>query len=368
MNTSHNNEEHFYFQPMSHSWVALHPRPKGVIQFVGGAFFGTFFPTIWYRHLLKSIFLEKEYTIIALPFGFTIRHWRQALNLLIEQYKIRAEIIQKIAGELQRLKENQAEEIHEKKSTLEKALLIYKQDSSYIWLGHSLGGKYVSLLEILSVDDSLEKAIKTVRQATSNSKVFNPQKFTPKLKKIEEKLEEAYAEWEKLNKLIGSQHPFIRNQPSLLMSPDFSGTKSVVFPLLSRTPLAGRFFKGIERFFDRVVDAPENEWGVIPTREQTKHLIEYGNQVMDLFNLTAVISFEKDKIAGNAQDKIMEGTGEESDVYWLVKEQLKNKLFGLDRKLHYEIEGANHFEPIAIKLSDMRELEEKVIKLLDEIV
>ncbi|MGF1590001.1 MAG: DUF1350 family protein [Pleurocapsa sp.] len=357
---------------MSHSWVALHPSPKGVVQFIGGAFFGTFFPTIWYQHLLKSIFLEQEYTIIVLPFGFTIRHWGQALNLLIEQYKIRAEIIKKIDSELQSFKKNQAKEIHEKKKTLEKALKTYKQDSNYIWLGHSLGSKYISLLEILSVDDSLEKVIENARQATSNSEVFNRKKFTPKLKNIEKKLEEAYSEWEKLKKLVGSQHPFIRNQPSLLMSPDFSGTKSIVFPLLSkilvgRIPVVGHFVKGIERFFDQVVDAPENECGVVPTTEQTKHLVKYGNQELDLFNLTAVISFEKDKIAGNAQDKIMKGTKEESDVYWLVNEQLNNKLFGKNQNLYYEIKGANHFEPIAIKLSDMRGLEEKVIDFLDAI-
>ena len=32
------------FQPIAHSWVALHPEPKGIIQFIGGAFFGRFFP------------------------------------------------------------------------------------------------------------------------------------------------------------------------------------------------------------------------------------------------------------------------------------------------------------------------------------
>jgi len=28
------------FRPISNSWVAVHPRPRGVVQFVGGAFFG----------------------------------------------------------------------------------------------------------------------------------------------------------------------------------------------------------------------------------------------------------------------------------------------------------------------------------------
>lgn len=32
----------FKFKPISFSWVALHPQPKGVILFVGGAFLAHF--------------------------------------------------------------------------------------------------------------------------------------------------------------------------------------------------------------------------------------------------------------------------------------------------------------------------------------
>jgi len=45
----------FRFQPLLFSWVALHPKPKGVIQFVGGAFFGSF-PTLFYRYFLSQLF------------------------------------------------------------------------------------------------------------------------------------------------------------------------------------------------------------------------------------------------------------------------------------------------------------------------
>ena len=31
----------FEFKVISSSWVALHPEPDGVVQFIGGAFFGT---------------------------------------------------------------------------------------------------------------------------------------------------------------------------------------------------------------------------------------------------------------------------------------------------------------------------------------
>jgi hypothetical protein len=42
------------FQPLSFSWVAIHPNPKGVVQFIGGAFFGTF-PTVFYRYFLAGL-------------------------------------------------------------------------------------------------------------------------------------------------------------------------------------------------------------------------------------------------------------------------------------------------------------------------
>ncbi|MEO0868521.1 MAG: DUF1350 family protein [Cyanobacteria bacterium J06642_11] len=45
----------FRFMPCGHSWVALHPQPKGIIQFIGGALLGTF-PTVAYRHFLKTLF------------------------------------------------------------------------------------------------------------------------------------------------------------------------------------------------------------------------------------------------------------------------------------------------------------------------
>ncbi|HEY9709264.1 MAG TPA: DUF1350 family protein, partial [Oculatellaceae cyanobacterium] len=63
----------FKFIPLSSSWVAIHPKPKGVIQFIGGAFFGSL-PTLFYRHFLSKLF-ANGYTIIALPFRFSFEHW-----------------------------------------------------------------------------------------------------------------------------------------------------------------------------------------------------------------------------------------------------------------------------------------------------
>ena len=67
-----NMNNSFKFRPISFSWVAIHPNPKGIIQFIGGAFFGTF-PTVFYRYFLEELF-KQGYTIIALPFKFSFRH------------------------------------------------------------------------------------------------------------------------------------------------------------------------------------------------------------------------------------------------------------------------------------------------------
>ncbi|MEG5067561.1 DUF1350 family protein [Microcoleus sp. B3-A4] len=121
----------FKFQPVSFSWVAVHPQPKGVVQFIGGSFFGSL-PTLFYRYFLQQLF-EEGYTVVALPFRFTFRHWPIAIGLLKEQEILRTELT-KIAHRLGYESE------------------IYQEPSSYFWVGHSLGCKYIALLEFLSDD------------------------------------------------------------------------------------------------------------------------------------------------------------------------------------------------------------------------
>jgi hypothetical protein len=119
----------FKFRPISSSWVAIHPNPKGVVQFIGGAFFGTF-PTLFYRYFLSQLFAEG-YTIIALPFRFSFRHWPIAVSLFKEQEVISQELVaiaKKIGYEYN----------------------IYQEKSNYFWIAHSLGCKYVAMLEFLS--------------------------------------------------------------------------------------------------------------------------------------------------------------------------------------------------------------------------
>jgi len=114
------------FEPLGFSWVAFHPQPKGVIRFIGGAFFGSF-PTLSYRYFLETLF-ESGYTIVAIPFRFTFRHWSVALSLLEEQ------------NELQNL-------LVEKAKAAGYDGKFYLENSNYFWVGHSLGCKYIALLE-----------------------------------------------------------------------------------------------------------------------------------------------------------------------------------------------------------------------------
>lgn len=272
----------FRFQPISFSWVAVHPKPKGVVQFIGGAFFGTF-PTLFYRYFLRTVF-EEGYTIIALPFRFTFRHWSIAVSLLREQ-AVLADEISKIA----------------QKSNYK--IDIYQDKEKYFWLGHSLGCKYVSLLEFLSSDRWAE-----ILQECGGQ---------DEIQRIEDSLKD-----------VPPDRRSIKGQPSLVIAPDISDTQSAI-----PKPLAF-----VAHFLDRY------NLGVIPTRKQTQGFIAKS----DLFNLTALISFDKDTIAGSETDRNKdEETRTNSDVLWMT-EYLKQKTFPI---LHQEMPG-KHLEPIGIQVGD----------------
>lgn len=255
------------FEPVSFSWVALHPQPKGVLQFIGGAFFGSL-PTLFYRYLLRQLF-EAGYTLIVFPFRFSFRHWSIALSLLEEQRRLRP-ILQVMASQAGYKTE------------------LYSQPSSYAWIGHSLGCKYIALLELLSGHDWQADIADCIDAKT--------------LQYLAMRLPQAEA---------------IRGQPSLLMAPDISDTESAI-------PI-----KPIARWLDHM------GWGAKPTRRQTKNLIKRSR----LFRLTAMISFDRDSIAGSVLDQ----EEEKSDVLWLVRQLQPAGL------LNREIPG-KHLEPIGIQL------------------
>jgi hypothetical protein len=274
----------FKFQPLSFSWVAIHPNPKGVIQFIGGAFFGSF-PTVFYRYLLKALF-DEGYTLIAFPFRFSFRHWSIALSLLQEQKVLSQEIFQIAKG-------------------LNYPTEIYKNSENYFWIGHSLGCKYIALLELLSGD----KWPDILRQCNSE--------VNSQVRQIEQRLLDS----------LELQHS-IKDQPSLLIAPDISNTQSAI-----PRPLAF-----IARFLD------SKKLGVIPTRKQTLCYISKS----PLFNLTGMISFDKDTIAGSENDKFKdEGQRENSDVLWLIN-YLRKGAFPL---LHQELSG-EHLAPLGIQVGN----------------
>ena len=261
----------FRFQPLSFSWVALHPQPKGVIQFVGGAFFGSF-PTLFYRYFLSQLF-EAGYTIVALPFRFTFRHWSVALSLLDEQQRLQPEIITLAA-----------------RSGYETD--VYRHPENYTWIGHSLGCKYIALLELLSSD-----------QWQTNLQACIPPG-------------QAQVQRQQISDRLGNRSA-IRNQRSLLLAPDISDTESAI-PV---KPLA------------KLLDCLG--LGVLPDRQQTLCLIDRSR----LFNLTGLISFNRDTIAGSVNDQ-NEAT---SDVLWLVKHLERQHL------IQTELAG-KHLEPIGVRI------------------
>lgn len=270
----------FKFQPVSFSWVAVHPQPKGVVQFMGGSFFGSL-PTLFYRYFLQQLF-EEGYTVVALPFRFSFRHWPIALGLLKEQEILRTELT-KIAQKLGYESE------------------IYQELSSYFWVGHSLGCKYIALLEFLS-DDRYPNIVDKFYDRPDSEQI------------------------QSLIQNLDIKRPSIINQPSLLIAPDISNTESAI-PVRSLAQLLDKF--GL---------------GVLPTREQTQGFIASSS----LFNLTAIISFERDEIAGCTNDLNKSPEQQKlSDVLWLLEQLNHNKL----PLLSQEIEG-KHLEPIGIKISN----------------
>ena len=244
------HSDSFHFQPCSHSWVAIHPQPVGVVQFMGGAFFGTY-PTLFYRQLLRQ-FYEAGYTVVALPFRFTLDHWGIALTLLQEHYALRPFIIE--AAQQQGYSTD-----------------VYLDAANYCWLGHSLGCKYIALLELLSNPQEIFTAYSEgigieARQWTGISR--SRLALTHTLRQIE-------ADIHKLTgQSINYAQPSIWNEASLLLAPTITDLNGAVPIKLLEQPLS------------RVLK-------VAPTVEQTHTLIRRSK----LFNLTHIIQFSEDAIA-----------------------------------------------------------------------
>ncbi|PDV97417.1 DUF1350 family protein [Candidatus Chloroploca asiatica] len=211
------------YQRVSRSFVALHPRPIGVITFYGGQFFGQL-PTTAYAHFLESLF-EAGYSLMVVPFQFGFRHDLIAEQLLVERDTLR-----------------------------ERLPLLAELPQA--WVGHSVGCKYLALLEAFT-DSATGKFVLPGMSLASATRTG------------------------------------ILDEPSLLLAPDMSDTRDAV-PFLPVVP----------RLLDQL------GLGVRPSRAETQRLIEQD----DLFGLTALISFDQDTIAGRAHE-----SPEVSDVAWFLQ-------------------------------------------------
>lgn len=250
------------FKPVSHSWVALHPKPKGVIQFIAGAFFGTFGPMLFYRYLLQSLF-EQGYTIILLPFNFTFNHYVEAGFLMREQYEILPELVKmaSVAGY---------------------DYEAYLDDKNFSWIGHSLGCKYISLLEGFTAlppePQEREQFIRKLLSKTSDESQI--ESVIADINILFDELTRKTAEVKKLiytyvHKNIKINSIFIKGQVSILLAPAIADTGSAIRP----------------QFLADIID--NLGWGVKPTVEETQHLIKDSG----LFNIMGLMCFKSDNIA-----------------------------------------------------------------------
>jgi hypothetical protein len=264
------------FLPVSHSWVAVNPQPKGVVQFIGGAFFGTFFPMLFYRSLLQTIF-DNGYTIVIYPFNFTFDHYAEAGFLIREQYNVIPEIV-RIATESPGYE-----------------FTKYIDDKNYYWLGHSIGCKYISLLEGFSslpeTAEARDKLIRDLITENPQTKTFTADAVIADIEALIQQVRRDYIQAKKLVEYyIKKAHKtikqtiipteteakigriFIKGQPSVLLAPVNSGTDSAI-----PKPLAA------------IIDALG--LGVKPTPSLTFDLIKKAN----FFNLLGLIAFNDDK-------------------------------------------------------------------------
>ncbi|MBT9312408.1 DUF1350 family protein [Leptothoe kymatousa] len=309
------------FKPVSHSWVALHPNPKGVIQFVGGAFFGTFGPMVFYRHLL-NYFYEQSYSIVLLPFAFTFNHYREAGFLAQEQYRVLPELVRMA------LMNNYPYE-------------VYLHERNYVWMGHSVGCKYISLLEGLSAlptdkeqrDAFICELLRSIQTDTSLSTTERQQYPPRKIQRVIQQINilvdtlkqdaiaaknlveayiQEYAGSEATETALDFTNIFIRNQPSILLAPDISDTSSAIRP------------KALAHLIDRL------GLGVKPDPATTHALIKKSN----LFNLLGLVCFKSDNIASET-------------CHWFTQD------LGKPPEQHQKRLTGGHLRPLGIDIGDV---------------
>jgi hypothetical protein len=230
-----------FFQPVFTCWVAEHPQPIGTIEFLGGALFGSL-PNISYSYFLSCLY-DRGYTIVTAPFRLGLDH------------------------------EKISREIHSDRQRVFEALKPIHQTLPRFWMGHSLGCKYIILLEAAGEEDGTEF--------------------------------------------------FLKDQPSILIAPDMSDTYDAV-----KIGIIAQYLDDIGQ-------------GVNPNRAATKAKLAASKR----FNLTAIISFDRDDVAGT--QKQTPDAPDFSDVA-LITELLEHRPSGL--LLKTELKDCQHLEPVGIKI------------------
>lgn len=261
LNDFRNNEAHLDFKPFSKSWVAIHPDPKGVIQFVGSFFIFGSLPTVFYNSLLRSLYNEG-YTIIAYPCSVIpplrwkaklVDHWKASIRLLKEEYALKTELIAYILN-------------YGNQNSLD----VYLNQSKYYWIGHSLGCKYISILEILSSNhQSINTYLIGCEFESQEFKIIEADISNLEIERIksDRNINNLFTR-EKINKQIQSKKGII-DQPSIFIAPEIYGTQDSNGATIP-------YFK------------------VFPSGQKTLCLIRASD---NYFNLTALISFAGDEIS-----------------------------------------------------------------------
>jgi hypothetical protein len=208
---------------------------------LGGALFGSL-PNISYSYFLSCLY-DEGYTIVTAPFRLGLDH------------------------------EKIAREIHSDRQRVFESLKPIHQNLPRFWIGHSLGCKYIILLEATGEEDGTEF--------------------------------------------------FLKDQPSILIAPDMSDTYDAV-----KIGIIAQYLDNIGQ-------------GVNPNRAATKAKLAASKR----FNFTAIISFDRDDIAGTRSQT--PEAPDFSDVA-LITQLLKQRPSGL--LLKTELKDCQHLEPVGIKV------------------
>jgi len=246
--------------------VLLHPQPRGVIQFIGAFLFGSF-PGSAYRPLLQALYAQG-YSLVLHRFSFNpvqFNHWQVAFGLLERKQQVLDQIQQALPPD---------------------KAAFYADPTNTCWLGHSLGCKFILLLEILSNQPDRREEI--LRGALP---VLAAESILARLGHMER------------TSADGGQG--VRDQASILLAPEISNTVRV---LRSGWQISRQ--------------------GVQPNLQQTKDLVLAS---FELFNLTGVIGFNSDGISLD-------------DVEFLRSELARREVPSLPIA---ELEGW-HFEPLGL--------------------